>query len=89
MTDLDLNAVLREELGNVAPEIDLNSLDPAADLRDALDIDSMDFLNFVTAIHRRLGINIPETDYPKLMTFEGALSYLTSRRESAAGSGSM
>lgn len=76
MKDLDIGAVLREELGNIAPEIDMNLVDPSADLREALDIDSMDFLNFVTAIHQRLGINIPEIDYPKLMTLDGAVSYL-------------
>jgi acyl carrier protein len=76
MKDLDIGAVLREELGNIAPEIDMNSVDPSMDLREALDIDSMDVLNLITAIHHRLGIDIPEIDYPKLMTFDGAVSYL-------------
>ncbi|WP_036264511.1 acyl carrier protein [Methylocapsa aurea] len=79
MSDVDIRAVLREELGNIAPEIDMSSVDPSADLREALDIDSMDFLNFVTAIHHRLGINIPEIDYPKLMTLDGAVSYLEAK----------
>ena len=52
------------------------SVDPAADLREALDIDSMDFLNFVTAIHHRLGVEIPEIDYPKLVTLDGAVAYI-------------
>ena len=39
-------------------------IDPSADLREALDIDSMDFLNFITAMHRRLGIDVPEIDFP-------------------------
>ncbi len=79
MKDLDIGAVLREELGNIAPEIDMNSVDPSMDLREALDIDSMDFLNFITAIHHRLGINIPEIDYPKLMTLDAAVSYLKAK----------
>jgi acyl carrier protein len=79
MSDLDISAVLREELGNIAPEIDMNSVDPSADLREALDIDSMDFLNFITAIHQRLSVNIPEIDYPKLMTIDGAVSYLKAK----------
>jgi acyl carrier protein len=62
MTETDIRAVLQEELGNIAPEIDLLKVNPSADLREALDIDSMDFLNFVTAIHRRLGVDIPELD---------------------------
>ncbi len=79
MSDLDISAVLREELGNIAPEIDMNSVDPSADLREALDIDSMDFLNFIIAIHQRLSVNIPEIDYPKLMTLDGAVSYLNAK----------
>jgi acyl carrier protein len=76
MTDIDIRKVVQEELGNIAPEADLAALDPRADLRDALDIDSMDFLNFITAIHRRLGINVPELDYPKLITLAGAVKYI-------------
>ena len=36
----------------------------------------MDFLNFVTAIHHRLGVDIPELDYPKLVTLDGAIAYI-------------
>jgi acyl carrier protein len=76
MSDSDIRKVLREELNNIAPEVDLTSIDPAADLREALDIDSMDFLNFVTAIHHRLDIEIPEIDYPKLLTLDRAIAYI-------------
>jgi acyl carrier protein len=76
MSKTDIRAVLLEELGNIAPEIDLQTVDPSADLREALDIDSMDFLNFVTAIHHRLGVDIPEIDYPKLVTLRGAIAYV-------------
>jgi acyl carrier protein len=79
MKDFDIRAVVREELGNIAPEIDMNLVDPSANLRDALDIDSMDFLNFVTALHHRLGIDIPEIDYPKLNTLNEAVNYLTAK----------
>jgi acyl carrier protein len=79
MTEADIRAVLHEELGNIAPEIDLQKVDASADLREALDIDSMDFLNFVTAIHHRLGVDIPELDYPKLVTLDGAVSYLETK----------
>ena len=39
----------------------------------------MDFLNFVIAVHRRLGVDIPEIDYPKLVTIDGAVKYLTAK----------
>jgi acyl carrier protein len=79
MTEIDIRKVVQEELNNIAPEIDLATIDPAADLREALDIDSMDFLNFVTAIHRRLHVDIPEPDYPKLVTLDGAVKYLQNK----------
>jgi acyl carrier protein len=78
MSDIDIRKVVEEELGNIAPEADLAALDPQADLREALDIDSMDFLNFITAIHHRLGVNVPELDYPKLVTLAGAVKYVES-----------
>ena len=83
MSDVDIRKSVQEELNNIAPEIDLASVAPAADLREALDIDSMDFLNFVTAIHHRLGVDIPELDYPKLVTLDGAIAYLTAKLSSA------
>ncbi len=79
MSALDIRAVLLEELGNIAPDMDVQSLDPKADLREALDIDSMDVLTFVTAIHKRLGLAIPEIDYPKLMTLDKAVAYLSAK----------
>ena len=77
MSDIDIRKVVQEELNNIAPEVDMASVDPAADLREALEIDSMDLLNFVTAIHHRLSIDIPEIDYPKLITLDGAVAYIT------------
>ena len=79
MTSQDLRAVVLRELGTIAPEADLETLDPKADLREALDIDSMDFLNFVTAIHKRLCVEIAERDYPKLFTLAGAIDYLAKK----------
>ena len=76
MNEADIHAVLQEELSNIAPEANLREIDSAADLREALDIDSMDFLNFVVAVHHRLGVDIPELDYPNLVTLDRAVTYL-------------
>jgi len=84
MSEPDIRTVVQDELNNIAPEIDLATIDSAADLREALDIDSMDFLNFIAAIHRRLGIDIPERDYPKLVTLDGAIAYVTAKLGRAA-----
>ncbi len=66
-------------LGQIAPEADLTHLEPAVSFRDQLDIDSMDFLNFVIAVHEALHIDIPETDYAKVATLDGCIGYLTDR----------
>jgi acyl carrier protein len=79
MTNEDLRAIVLRELGAIAPEADLGTLDPKADLREALDIDSMDFLNFITAIHKKLGVEIAERDYPRLFTLAGAIDYLVKK----------
>ena len=79
MNDVEIQKVVDQELNNIAPEVDMASIDPAADLREAIDIDSMDFLNFITAIHHRLGIDIPEIDYPKLVTLNGAVAYIKAK----------
>lgn len=85
MSDIDIRKIVQEELNNIAPEVDMATVDPAADLREAIDIDSMDFLNFVTALHHRLGINIPELDYPKLITMDGAIQYILAHLKPARG----
>jgi len=66
-------------LGAIAPEDDLSTIDPGASLRDQLDIDSVDFLNFVIAIHSESGVEIPEADLPKLSTVNGCVAYLFSK----------
>lgn len=76
MTEAELRQVLLDALAEVAPEVDPARIDPAADLDEQLDIDSMDFLNLVVAVHERTGIEIPERDYPKLATLDGAVAYL-------------
>lgn len=76
MNDNEFHKFVQEELNNIAPEVDMASVDPAADLREALDIVSTDFLNFITAVHHRLGVDIPEIDHPKLITLNGAVAYL-------------
>lgn len=72
----EIRAVIIAELGNIAPDMDVAAIKADADLREALDIDSMDFLNFISALHQRLGIDIPERDYPKLSTLADAASYI-------------
>ena len=79
MTADELRATVLRLLGNLAPEADLAGLPPTRNLRDELDLDSMDFLHFVTAVHDTLGIDVPERDYPELATLEKCVDYLRAR----------
>ncbi|WP_349369280.1 acyl carrier protein [Salinarimonas sp.] len=83
MTTPDPRAVFEEELMRIAPDADLADVGPNEDLREAVDIDSMDLLNLVAALHERLRIDIPETDTPRLTTLAGAEAYLRERLASA------
>ena len=79
MTTDDIKNVIVDALTRIAPEIDPASIQSGVNFRDQLDLDSMDFLNFVLALHDRLGIEIPEVDYPRLYTLDGAVAYLASK----------
>ena len=79
MTQDEIRSTLLAALGDVAPEADLTHLDPRADLRQQLEIDSMDLLNFASGVHERTGVEIPEADYRKLATLDSAVAYLESR----------
>ncbi len=69
-------------LSSVAPEADAQAIDPKQPLREQLDLDSMDFLNFIMALHGSLGIDVPERDYAKLSTLESCVEYLSAKRAS-------
>jgi len=71
-----LSAVILETLVAVAPDVDPGTLDPDVAFRDQFEIDSVDFLNFVMALEKKLDRRIPETDFPKLSSLKGSLDYL-------------
>jgi acyl carrier protein len=84
MNSEELRSVLQETLSTVVPDIDWPTVDDHTDLRDQIDIDSMDMLNWVIALHQRLGVDIPEVDVPRLVTLDGAVRYLATKVASSA-----
>jgi acyl carrier protein len=78
-TDDQLKQVIFEVLGAIAPEADFEALDPAEDLRAALDIDSFDFLNFLIGLDEALGVEIPEAHYGQLISLNDIVNYLSAR----------
>jgi acyl carrier protein len=79
MTPEKLRSTVLAALSEVAPELEPQSLDPQVELRNQLDLDSMDFLNFVLALHKALGVDIPEADYRKLSTLDSCVAYLAEK----------
>lgn len=74
-----LEALVRRLLGDVAPDADTASLGRDDDVRDTLDLDSVDFLNFVVAVHDETGVDIPERDYGQIRTVASCGAYLSQR----------
>ena len=76
MNKAEAKALIFAVLGDIAPEAELDKLPGNVQLRDERDLDSMDFLDFVAAVHERTGIDIPEAEYGRLTTLDDAVSYL-------------
>lgn len=75
----DTETALAEELRRIAPDVDLTDIDRDADLREEYDIDSMDFLNLVTALSKRFDIPMPEADYALMQSFDALARYLAEK----------
>lgn len=80
MTPEEQRAGALRALHRVAPEADLAALDPTADIREELDIDSVGILEFAAGIFRETGVEVPERDYPRIVTLDGCLAYLAAAR---------
>jgi len=78
MTSDEARALMRSVLHSIAPEADLDQVAEGETLQEALDLDSIDFLEFVTGLAKATGLEMPERDYPELSTVEGCIAYLTS-----------
>ena len=75
----ETETLLRAELHRIAPDIEIEDIDRDEELREEFDIDSLDFLNLVTALGKALNAPMPEADYAKMGSFNEMLSYLTQK----------
>lgn len=79
MTQDQARLEVLDSLKSVVPEADAESIDPNTPFRDQLDIDSVDYLNFILTLERRLGVRVPEEDYPQMASLNGAMRWLAGR----------
>ncbi|HEY1042681.1 MAG TPA: phosphopantetheine-binding protein [Telluria sp.] len=74
-----LRDVVIAKLKTIAPEVNGDELVASQSLRSQVDLDSMDWLNFLIGLHEKLAVEIPEADYAKLRTLDDLLDYLSAR----------
>lgn len=74
-----LMAIVLTLLRAIAPEVEPGTLAPARPLRQQVDLDSMDWLNFLLSLHERFGVSIPESDYAQLVSLNNVVDYLQAR----------
>lgn len=79
MNDKELRATVIDTLLAIAPEVEPAELRDDKPLRSQVDLDSMDWLNFLIALHEKLSVDIPEADYAKLVSLRDLLAYLAAR----------
>ncbi len=76
MTKDQIRAVILEVIAQIVPDEDLSNLKGDVRIRDQVEMDSMDFLDIIMELRKRYGIEVPEDDYIKLATLDGAVAYL-------------
>jgi len=85
MTEMEIRQAIFDSLRQIAPEADPQKIGLDEKLLEALDIDSLDFLNLLIGVHARLGVQIPEADYGQLGTLSGLVRYLSSKLTGESG----
>ncbi|NKK70997.1 acyl carrier protein [Rhizobium leguminosarum bv. viciae] len=82
MNDADILKLVTQAFFSVAPDLQGEPIAADETFREQFEFDSMDFLNFVIALHRASGVEIPEKDYPQLQSLSGAVSYIREHKPS-------
>lgn len=79
LTDQDARDAVAAAVLEIVPDADIDSLGEDEPIRDAFELDSMDFLTFVELLSGRTGTRIDESDYPELTTMADCVAFLTRR----------
>lgn len=86
MTEAEITSTMKNVLSGIAPEADLDALDPQENLREELELDSIDFLHFLVGLNKELDVEIPESEYGTLTTKEAIVDYLKDASSGASRS---
>ncbi|MEC8330432.1 MAG: acyl carrier protein [Verrucomicrobiota bacterium] len=77
MTEDQVKQIVIDIIREIAPDEDTSDLKGAINLREQMDLDSMDFLDIVMELRKQHGIEVPEADYPELASLDSCANYLT------------
>ncbi|WP_333891598.1 acyl carrier protein [Mycolicibacterium gadium] len=77
--DNDVRGEILSVLTAIAPEVEADDITDDALLRDQVDLDSMDWLNFLVGVHKRLNVDVAESDYASLRTLSDVVRYVEAR----------
>ncbi len=83
MSKEEIREIIYNIIKEIAPDEDLSNLDDAREIRDQIELDSMDFLDIVLELRKRYKVDVPEEDYPKLATINGCVEYLEPKLKGA------
>ena len=83
MTNDEIRARVLGCVSRVAPEVDAAAIRPDGNLREAADLDSVDFLNFIIELHRALGVDVPESAYGEFATLDSAVTWIAAAHQAA------
>jgi acyl carrier protein len=79
VTVAELRTAVLSALRQVVPDVDTTTLRANVNVREQVDMDSIDFLRFLVVISKTLGVDVPETDYARLATVDSTVTYLAGR----------
>jgi acyl carrier protein len=77
MTEDQVKQIVIDIIADIAPDEDTSDIKPEVNLRDQMDLDSMDFLDIVMELRKQHNIEVPEEDYPQLASLDSCAAYLT------------
>jgi acyl carrier protein len=76
MSETEIKETIFKVLEQIAPEADLDELQPEDNIQEMLEIDSYDFLNMLIGLDAELAVEVPESDYRQVATLKGLIDYL-------------
>jgi acyl carrier protein len=76
VTHDELRTTVLSAISEIAPEVDPAAVDASEPIQDEFDLDSMDFLRLMELLHERVGVEVPERDYPQVATLDACVDYL-------------